>query len=356
MGSCVQRPRTAANQRCPSAAVATDAAEQQAPVADQLEAHCHYLAVYRCRDVCDNPTVAADVAAAAGSQTAESCRLLLAVQPGSPRSYLTAASLGMSGLARSAGRAPTHAQQVLQLLLPAFRIATAQRSQYWMIRSAGPALAVAMANAPAVAVSHADLAALVAAAEGVPAAMKQLSGVLPLAWVARLQIRVDQAAAALPAARARLQGTEQPVEATEWIQHARQAAIQGPAWLSARCACSGCGREALGLRRCSRCKKAACEWAGGCRALLGGTGWCRFGPRCTPSQPWPHNLASGHLTALAQTALVTARWRGVARLLGVVRPRCCAVLSLSTTQQCLPSHVLLPYVPVTTAGAPLAPA
>lgn len=72
--------------------------------------------------------------------------------------------------------------------------------QYWMIRSAGPALAVAMANLPAVAVSHADLAALVAAAESVPAAMKQLSGVLPHAWVARLQIRVDQAAAALPAA------------------------------------------------------------------------------------------------------------------------------------------------------------
>ena len=186
------------------------------------------------------------------------------LQPCIPRSYLTAALLGMSGLARSADYHPCACSCCF---LPSAFHSTAQP-----VLDDQDCRPCTCCGHGQLAVSHADLAALVAAAESVPAAMKQLSGVLPHAWVARLQIRVDQAAAALPAARAQLLGGEQAVEATEWIQHARQAAIQGPAWLAARCACSGCGKEALGLRRCGRCKQAACEWAGGRRALLGGAG------------------------------------------------------------------------------------
>ena len=64
--------------------------------------------------------------------------------------------------------------------------------------------------------------------------------------------------AVLPAARLQLQGSNDP--AANQMLHAR-AAIVGQAQES--CLCSGCGRRALGLRRCARCKQAACEWGAG---------------------------------------------------------------------------------------------
>ncbi len=235
---------------------------QQILTADQLEAACHRLAIMGASEVlasyasqqtppAEHGGLEAVVPLAAAMLAIGSSERLLALENNSPRSLLTA---GMA-LVYAAANSPSSMQQLLQraagCFMSALRAAEAARSPYWIAHVASFALPVAIG--PMTTVSHADLAALVAAAEGVPAAVKQLSPVLPQMWVANLKYHASQAAATLPAARARLQGGMA-------FESAQQALADVAARNAPTCTCSGCGQRALGLQRCARCKQAACEW------------------------------------------------------------------------------------------------
>ncbi len=228
---------------------------------DQLEAAFHYL-ITRCGSEAGSQAGSAATAALAKSVAASGERVL-ALQPGTPKGFLSAATTASGCAAANISRAGfsefnAAMQRSMSQLLSAVRCAQAQRSPYWTVNSASIALQVAMT--PAVAISRADLEALVAAAEGVPAAVKQLSPVLPQLWVANLKQRASLVAAMLPAVRAQLQGSlleasERAVQAWGDVETVSQQ--DQP---SASCTCSGCGTRAIGLRRCARCKQAACEW------------------------------------------------------------------------------------------------
>lgn len=127
-----------------------------------------------------------------------------------------------------------------------------------MVKSASRALAYAAL--PSVAVSASDLAALIAAVEEAPAEVKRLRRVLPQSWAAILQESAQGAQTVLHAAWQQLHGSRGTAgerlalltDALEQQEGAEQAAAAG-------CTCTGCGQRALGLRRCARCKQAACE-------------------------------------------------------------------------------------------------
>jgi len=78
--------------------------------------------------------------------------------------------------------------------------------------------------------------------------------------VANRRQRASLVAEMLPAVRAQRQGSlleasERAVQAWGDVETVSQQ--DQP---SASCTCSGCGKRAMGLRRCARCKQAACEW------------------------------------------------------------------------------------------------
>ncbi len=240
----------------------------QVLTAEQLEAELHHWTVTDAITDFDDregqqQIFGSEVPASVAEAVAASTERLLVLEPNNPRALLGAAAGFMCSVAssrsRSAGRTLT--QRCVGCLIAALRVAEAAHSPYYKVRAVAQALPYAAA--PGVAVSAGDLAALIAAAEQSPAAVKWLKGVLPHSWVARLQAHAEAAQSVLPAARMRLQhGNSTPGEQMAILEAAaaQQAAAAQRVDAQARCVCSGCGKQALGLRRCARCKQAACEW------------------------------------------------------------------------------------------------
>ncbi len=233
---------------------------QQVLPAEQLEALLHHLAVMGapdalgCRELQQKafPQGRRSVAAA----VVDSCERLLVLEPHSPQALITAGS-GFCHIATSSSN-PAQLRPLLRrgmdCLMAAVRAAVAVRSPYWKVVAGSQTLV--FAGLSLVTVSTSDMAVLIAAAEEAPAAVKRLKGVLPHSWVASLRADADAATAALPAARLRRQGSSGTAAnqmAISMAAAAQQAAQEG-------CACSGCGQRAIGLRRCARCKHAACEF------------------------------------------------------------------------------------------------
>ncbi len=258
---------------------------QQVLTAEQLEAELHqwvnqdantilgHWALQHLRPQ-DVPTSVADAAVA-------SCERLLVLQPTSPSALLGAAMGFMAyttdrrGTGRAA-RSRVLTQRGFACFMSALRAAEAAHSSFYTVTCA--ALALPFASGQAVAVSVSDLAALVAAAEQAPAAVKQLKGVLPHSWVAALEADARAAMAVLPVARLHLQGGsdtagERRAALTaitlEQATEAQHVAVHG----ARDCTCSGCSRRALGLQRCARCKQAACEWGSFGAQMWEGVGW-----------------------------------------------------------------------------------
>lgn len=187
------------------------------------------------------------------------CGRLVTLQPHSVGALLTAASAGTAVESISIF-GTEHARQFVRhvagLHMAAFRAAQDMHSQYWAVTAGSRALACILAHAI---VGCADLAELVAAVERAPAAVQQLRRVLPQSWVSFLEGYADMATGLLPLARLRMQGhsgmAAEQQAALRTLQEQQTTQPRGSM-------CSGCGKEALGLRRCARCKKASCEWAG----------------------------------------------------------------------------------------------
>jgi len=244
---------------------------QQLLMAEELEAALHRIAILSASDVLEayhrqqlplGESMSVAEAAAASSER------LLALEPQSPKA-LQAASAGFicSAISSSSSGSSSSAAQAamrrgLGCLIAAFRAAEVAHSPYWKARVAPQA--VTFAAAPLVPVSTSDLAALIAAVEEAPANVKQLRRVLPHSWVTILQEAAEAAQFVLPAARLRLQGSTSSTgdEQLAVVTAAAKQQVAATEHLAedAGCACSGCGKRALGLRRCARCKQAACEW------------------------------------------------------------------------------------------------
>jgi len=244
---------------------------QQVLTAEQFEAELHSWAIHQANRAfvdCALQRVSHPVVPPSVEDTLiASSERLLVLEPACPVALRDAAmgfmacAVDMHGTARAA-RSLALAQRGLDCFMSAFRAAEAVHSAYYATKSALPALGYAAA--PALAVSNSDLAALIAAVEQAPTAVKRLKGVLPHSWVASLQAEIAGAQGVLPPARLRLQGGSDTADeemavlqalALETAAEAEQALTQD----ARNCACSGCGRHALGLRRCARCKQAACE-------------------------------------------------------------------------------------------------
>ena len=191
------------------------------------------------------------------------CERLLELDPANPKALIAASSsimvVGSPNPTNPALRAgnPQLIQRAVALVLRAFRAAQPMGSPYWRVQAGS--LGLAMGILPGSSLSRADLAALVAAAEEAPAAVKPLRGMLPHAWVAELEQLLEGAAAALPAARLQLWGPSGQAAAVQAAASAVGSFQEQQASWEGRLVCSGCGTYALGLRRCARCKQAACE-------------------------------------------------------------------------------------------------
>ena len=148
---------------------------------------------------------------------------------------------------------------------------------------------LASAWAP-LAVGQATLAAALAAFEQtVEAAVRRCKLLLPEQWVQPLQGQLELVTPLLPKAREQLWLLQdQAGMSSSPTAHAALQASRGAQWailyeqaesmgrrLDPRVGCDGCGREAEGLRRCSRCQRAHyCRWVRGwlhCRCM----GSCR---------------------------------------------------------------------------------
>lgn len=193
-------------------------------------------------------------------ETAVSSERLLTLEAGSPQATMAAAqALLIVGKERGGSDAASALlQRGMDLFVLAFHEAQAMRSSCWAVVAAAQALAAALQSQ--VAVTQPDLAALIAAAERAAAAVKKLHRLRPQSWAAVVDEGAAMAAAALPAARARLQlGNSSAVDS----RAARDAFAAAAAGRDSALFCAGCGKRAMGLRRCGCCKQAACEWAGG---------------------------------------------------------------------------------------------
>lgn len=204
-------------------------------------------------------------AAQSAGSPAEICAAMLAaadrlakLEPSSPKALLCAASAALATEYTSAPADLKHHQRSMDLYLQALHAAQAQRSAYW--ETAVSCRALPFAAQPRLAISSAHLAAYVAAAEQAPAVAHRLSRVLPHAWVAVLNASATAAAAMLPVARLRLQGGGNAAEQVQAVLAAVDYAGTHLSSPSTIYACSSCGQRAVGLRRCARCRQAACEW------------------------------------------------------------------------------------------------
>ena len=246
-----------------------------------------------------------------------SCERLLELEPNNPKACMeasgihsTAADLGHV-VGTPAGQPSSRAlsQRAMDLQLRTFRTAKAQGSAYWTVLAA--ATAVIVATMPETVVQSSDLEALEAEVEGAPTTFRKLHCALPLSWVGLLEQGVAAAAEIVTAAKLHRQsGSKAALDASTVFGAASMQLRERDA-----CSiCSGCGTRALGLRRCARCKQAACERAGGCSQCAyvkqlvvfrahGIVCWRKLPmaqplPSCAPPQtaPWSARCATGPST------------------------------------------------------------
>lgn len=239
---------------------------------EQLEAAVHFRVLEYGLEVCkqwhDDAAQpgqrqgTAEDRALAASALAVSSQRLLALDPANPKILLLAAAAQLAGKEehpayRGIAGSIRHAwqQQFTRCHLRAFRAAQAMGSPFYAV-VATQVIFVA-ANLEGAAVGRDDLAALVATVERTPAVAKQLRRVLPHRAADYIQQVANSAVSLVPAVRALLQGCSFPAA------QQRAAVSSNVAQLDSvydRSVCSGCRKQALGLRRYGRCQQAACEW------------------------------------------------------------------------------------------------
>ena len=170
-------------------------------------------------------------------------------------------------------------QRIVNLYLRAVRLGQEQRSDFWVARCAPPALVHAAASTD---VSRASSEAAVAAFRLAQPALKRCKPLIPERWARAVEGLLPQAAAVLPLEETKLRllqaggdssATGATLQAAAQAAHTAQVALLPTAIRAHDVGCHGCGKGAIGLRRCGRCLQAQyCrrvapghggEWAGG---------------------------------------------------------------------------------------------
>ena len=187
-----------------------------------------------------------------------SCEAVLRLEPEHPQSWVLVVK--DTGLAQS-----------VQMFLHAVQLAQQQRSDWWVIRADGVAMSLAATGRAFL--SRTTLEATLAAAQQMPAALQRCRGLLPEAWAEKAKALVQMSSAQAAIVSQHLQRLQQ--DSTDDAGSSRAAANQATEAAVSQfcqildtsteqlgCKCHGCGREAVGLRKCSRCKQAQyCRYA-----------------------------------------------------------------------------------------------
>ncbi len=187
--------------------------------------------------------------------------ILEQLEPNSPATVAHASLLHQAAMLQSR----PSSQADVQRLLRAARRAQAQRSDYWDIRLTAAAAMTCMGvqDAPAAVVQ-----AAVQRLEGIDAALARCKRLLPQPWVIMLQSGIAMARDMLPLVHARLASllareSGDPAAAAaarsladQTLRAASAAVSEGTACVMPDYTCAGCGKRAVGLRACARCRAA----------------------------------------------------------------------------------------------------
>lgn len=158
-------------------------------------------------------------------------------------------------------------QRRLELFLRCFQEAQRQRSDYYTLLAATGAVL----NAVVLSCSSATAQEVVTAFQQAEPALRRCKRLLPQRWVAGLEVSVSNAQQGCIILQAQLQ---QPGSSRAVVVAAASAAARARARLVQEADspddrvdrllyCSGCGKAAVGLRRCSACHSARyCRWVG----------------------------------------------------------------------------------------------
>ena len=265
---------------------------------EQLHYSCCSMASLYVKDV-EQPTAELKAAFRSAAQA------MLQLEPDNPKSHVAAAEAARFD---HTGRGYKTA---VQGYMRAFELAQQQRSDFWMIETAADALHLGTFHP--LEVGHAALAAAVAAFEAAEAALRRCKRLLPAVWERHLAKRVRLVAAFLPDAREQLPLLQQAraggpaaTLATALLQASvaaqgqvfrEQVEALGPRREAGFTQCDGCGRSAVGLRRCGRCQsvhycrcEACCTEQQGASLAQACSRLCM--PLCLPPAPVPCHLCA----------------------------------------------------------------
>ena len=198
-------------------------------------------------------------------------QMLLQLEPHSPRSLCTASYGYWVSMRQPSADVAAAMQGCLDTCQHAYDLAQQQRDHYFTERAAGWWLsAAAGAVAGNLTPSRGMQLAALAAFEAAQPSLRACKRLLPAAWVDPLESTRRSTQTAVPLVQAKLRGG-----GAGDVEQEALAAAQAAADVQSRCdraglrasLCAGCGRTALGLRACSRCKQARY-----CRLVQGSVG------------------------------------------------------------------------------------
>jgi hypothetical protein len=238
-----------------------------------VSAGCHILQTHahpKAAQLVNNP----ECPAVSETQVAELLPLiasskdaLLQLEPHNPKSQMMAGGAVVWG---NSG----YLQPFLDCYLQAHSLGQQQRSDFWVVRSAAGALSLAGHHPHGVSPRSLE-AVLNAFQQAVPAPLRRLRPLLPEPWVSSLELSVEAARPFAAVVEQTLQSRQQAGSSRYISRDIGRGDASGgttsqavaaasdestsvwQVWASQNpCQCSGCGEQAVGLRRCSCCKTA----------------------------------------------------------------------------------------------------
>jgi hypothetical protein len=210
-----------------------------------------------------------------------SSEAMLRLEPEQPQSWFLAAAQ------QTDRHRPESLCEALEMNARAIQLAQQQRSNLWVLQAGTQALMLVAVKGSYTDVDRATLESALALVQQLPSELKRCRWVLPEAWVklAEALVATSQDYAAI------IQGNSQRLLHTGSGTGSSSASTAGNDSLSLKevhsraaavgratvgfldrksCKCHGCGRQAMGLRKCARCRQAHyCRWVHLAAALVG---------------------------------------------------------------------------------------
>jgi hypothetical protein len=196
---------------------------------------------------------------------------MLRLEPDQPQSWTTAAVQQLPP--------HTHAQRAVEMYLHAFQLAQQQRSNWWTLQAG--ASAVIHAAQYCFQLNAATLEAALETMQHLEPALQRCRRLLPTMWAKHIEAMAVAAQGCAARIQKHLQDWQllQQLLATQSLQPLSSGAARAAEYTAdadpeqtiqrfleqRSCNCHGCGNEALGLRKCGRCKQAQyCRYVAPC--------------------------------------------------------------------------------------------